>query len=122
AEHPVPPELEILLDSRADPGAPWQLRRVFDWHGPRRSDNTNQVYQVMAGLEGAFTERDWTWEAYVSQGRTTTLNELDGFVSVARWRELVAAPNYGEGYVRQNQALGYQISCTSGLPIFDYSA
>jgi outer membrane receptor protein involved in Fe transport len=48
------------------------------------------------------------------------LSELGGFVSVARWREIVQAPNYGAGFVRENRELGYRISCTSGLPVFSY--
>jgi iron complex outermembrane receptor protein len=118
ANHPVPAELQTLLDSRADPNANWQLRRVFDWSPPRSSFNTNSMYQLLVGVEGRLPGNDWTWEGYVSQGRTTVLSELDGFVSVSRWREIVQAPNYGVNYLRANRELGYRISCTSGLPIF----
>ena len=118
AAHPVPSELQTLLDSRADPNANWQLRRVFDWAPPRSSFNTNSMYQLLVGVEGRLPAQDWTWEAHVSQGRTTVLTELGGFVSVTRWREIVQAPNYGLNYLRANRELGYSISCTSGLPIF----
>ena len=121
ADHPVPPELDALLDSRQNPNAPWTLRRVLDWNGPRFTYNTNNIYQVLFGGEGTFDNNDWTWEAFVSQGRTTVLTELDRFTSVARWRELVTAPNYGRDYSRVNNELQYRIECTSGLPIFDYS-
>jgi outer membrane receptor protein involved in Fe transport len=118
AAHPVPAELATLLDSRPNPGATWQLNRVLDFIGPRRTENTTSVYQVMAGLEGEFENNDWTWEAYVSHGETEVLAYLNGgFASVQRWREVVSAPNYGAGYVR-DAGLGYTIRCTSGMPVF----
>ena len=122
ADHPIPPELAALLDSRDDPDAPWSLERVLDFMGPRQSSNTATVYQVMAGLEGDLGWRDWTWEAYTSHGETRTTNYLnDGFVSAERWRTLVAAPNYGKNFTLGDPTgiLGYQITCTSGLPIFE---
>jgi iron complex outermembrane receptor protein len=122
ADHPIPDELAELLDSRDDPAAPWMLERVLDFMGPRRSSNTATMYQVMAGLQGDLGLRDWTWEAYTSHGETRTTNYLNGgFVSVERWRTLVAAPNYGKGYRQADPTgiLGYEITCTTGLPIFD---
>jgi iron complex outermembrane recepter protein len=132
AAHPVPPELAILLDSRTrtinGPGGPvtvsaanepWQIERVLDFVGPRSSTNDSNVYQVLAGLQGDLGLSDWTWEAYVSHGQTSIKNVLnDGFVSLARWRTLVAAPNYGRGYSYRDPNLGYAVSCTSGLPLF----
>ncbi len=85
---PLPPGLQALLDSRTfdpdgggpllpgDPtgpsaaSTPWNLFRGIDFMGAR-SEPTNETnaYQVMAGVEGSFANRDWTWEAYVSTGR-----------------------------------------------------
>jgi outer membrane receptor protein involved in Fe transport len=117
-ENPVPPELATLLASRPNPTAPWQLNRVLDFLGPRRTTNSTTVYQIMAGLEGDFENNDWTWEAYVSHGETEVLSHLNGgFASVQRWREVVSSPNYGAGYTR-DAGLGYLVTCTSGFPIF----
>ncbi|MEJ1964877.1 MAG: TonB-dependent receptor [Gammaproteobacteria bacterium] len=122
AAHPVPAELAALLDSRPDPNASWQMDRVLDYIGPRRSRNDSDVYQVMAGLNGNLGLGDWTWEAYGSHGETRITNYLNGgFVSVERYRKLIAAPNYGKGYTVGDPSgiLGYKITCTSGLPVFN---
>jgi len=128
--HPVSPELATLLDSRTKVvnGAtvsaandPWSLERVLDYTGPRRSTNRSTVYQVMAGLQGEIGIADWTWEAYASHGETNTTNYLNGgFVSVERYRRVMQAPNYGQNLTLGDPTgiLGYQIKCTSGLPVF----
>lgn len=122
ADHPVPADLAALLDSRATPDAPWSFERILDYMGPRRSTNNSTVYQVLAGLEGRLGG-DWTWEAYASHGETHTVNYLNGgFVSVERYRLLLSAPNYGAGFRRSDPSggiLGYEMTCTSGLPVFD---
>lgn len=117
--HPVPAELATLLDSRPDPTAPWQLNRVLDFLGPQKSVNSTNVNQILAGVEGTFTNRDWTWEAYASHGNTNVLSHLvGGFASLQRYRTVVTAPNYGRDFAR-DVGLGFTINCTSGLPIFD---
>src|SRR5690606_28944741 len=50
---PLPAALNTLLDSRQDPDASWALFQVLDYNGPIEPVNTNDVWQVMAGLEGA---------------------------------------------------------------------
>ena len=123
AQHPVPAELAALLDSRLpNPGAARQLDRVLDYIGPRRSRNDSDVFQVMAGLNGDLGLADWTWEVYGSHGETRITNYLNGgFVSLERYRRLIAAPNYGRGYTVGDPSgiLGYKITCTSGLPVFE---
>jgi outer membrane receptor protein involved in Fe transport len=131
ATHPVPTELAALLDSRTKivngvtvsaANDPWQLERVLDFAGPRASTNDSDVYQVMAGLQGDLGLGDWTWEAYASHGETKITNYLNGgFVSVERWRKMVTAPNYGKNFTIGDPTgiLGYKISCTSGMPIFE---
>jgi outer membrane receptor protein involved in Fe transport len=118
AEHPVPPELEMLLDSRANPTAPWQLYRVLDYLGPRGTSTKTSVYQLMAGLEGSLPNNDWTWEAYVSQGRTNLLTVSYGNASLVRYRDMIAAPFYGLDYVN-DAGRGFIAECASGLPVFN---
>ena len=69
--YPVPPELATLLDSRANPNATFQLQRYLNFMPSRATNNQTTVYQLQTGVEGSFPNRDWTWEAYVSHGRTT---------------------------------------------------
>jgi iron complex outermembrane recepter protein len=125
AAHPVPEELEILLNSRlnangtSNAAGPWRLERYLDFLGPRKSTNTNNVYQVMLGLDGKIPAIDWTWEAYASQGRTDQVTYLkSGFASLNRYRQLVQSANYGRGF-SANANNGFVASCTTGLPIFE---
>src|SRR5262249_25973512 len=69
---PIPPALATLLASRPnDPATPandatnpWTLYRVLDFLGNAvTTDSDSDVYQIMAGVDGKFTNRDWTWEA-----------------------------------------------------------
>ncbi|MDR2216325.1 MAG: TonB-dependent receptor, partial [Nevskiaceae bacterium] len=122
ADHPVPEELAILLDSRPDPNAPWLFENFLDFVGPRSSHNETTVYQVMAGLEGNLGLGDWTYEVYGSHGETKTLNYLNsGFVSYTRYAAVLQAPNYGQGLSISDPSntLGYNLTCTTGLPVFE---
>ena len=138
ADHPVPPELAALLDSRGpnvlsttqfDPNtglpvvltgvdANWRLGRTLDFLPSRQLRNTSGTYQLLAGLNGDFGAREWTWEAYVTHGESKTDNEYVGFASLARYRAVVTAPNYGRGFTQTGPG-GAQATCTSGLPIFE---
>jgi outer membrane receptor protein involved in Fe transport len=118
----IPPALQTLLASRpvgtgTGPTAPWTLFRVLDFVGGAiQPVSTTDVYQIMAGLEGGFSNRDWTWEAYVSTGETETTNFFHNLPSLQRYQYLVSQPNFGVG----NYTLGrnYVMSCPTGLPIF----
>src|SRR5690606_25954142 len=121
---PVSPLLATLLDSRPRPNEPWQLGTVPTWAPPRSTDNRVTSYQMVAGFEGSFTERDWTREAYGSYGSTSVLTRLYGFGSLERYRFLTTQPNYGRGMFFTGNPLGggFQAAigaCTSGLPIFE---
>jgi outer membrane receptor protein involved in Fe transport len=124
----MPADLKRLLNSRSvrlnssgapiantGPTAPWVLYRGLDYLGPERSTNQTDLYQTMFGVEGSFPRNDWTWEAYVSTGRTTNL--YLGFQgSQQRYQSLVSAGNWGQsGFVF---GAGYQQTCTTGLPTF----
>jgi outer membrane receptor protein involved in Fe transport len=101
AQHPVPLELAILLNSRLfDPAGPfiphwntddsWKFRNTF---------NTNQVWQIEGGLNVDLPIKDWTGELYVSHGESSTYNINTGNMSLARYRALAAQPDYGRGAV-----------------------
>jgi iron complex outermembrane receptor protein len=131
----IPAGLQALLDSRQlDPdgagpapvGAPgsgatqtWQLNRGLDFLGQFGPSNDSDTYQIMAGLEGSFPNRDMTWEAYYSSGETTASTVYRSLPSVQRWQGLVAQPNFGQNATVVSTIGGnYQMTCTTGLPIY----
>src|SRR5690606_37386381 len=118
ANSPIPADLQTLLDSRPDPAAPWSLYDVTEYIGSRKTVGATTVYQVSAGLEGVFPNRDWTWEAHVSQGDTHILSSLPGHLALENYRSIVGAPNYGEdAFIDAGN--GFELQCTTGLPVFD---
>lgn len=113
AQHPVPPELAILLNSRPDfsfiggpfanggPTGPWIPQWNTDKAFLRNTSNTNTVWQVDAALNMDLPFRDWTGELYFSHGESTTYNINTGNMSLARYRALAAQPDYGAGATLQ---------------------
>jgi iron complex outermembrane recepter protein len=123
ANHPIPTELAQLLDSRPNAGADWQFDKELTYLGNRGSRDSNQTYQVLAGLSGTLPVKDWTWEGYVSHGNTEITSIQTGFASLERYRALIRSPNYGKGVTLTGNQSGGQfaagsITCTSGLPVF----
>jgi outer membrane receptor protein involved in Fe transport len=114
----IPNALQTLLDSRTTAGGPWQLNRGLDFLGQFGPTNASDVYQIMAGVEGSFENRDWTWEAYYSSGETTATNFYAGLPSVQRWLAVVELPEFGAGQTFATSG-GYQVTCDTGLPIFE---
>ena len=96
---PIPPALATLLASRDNPATPvneganpWTLYRVLDFLGNAvTTDSKSDVYQIMAGVDGTFSNRDWTWEAYVSSGQTTVTNFFTHMPSLQRYQALLNA-------------------------------
>jgi iron complex outermembrane recepter protein len=115
---PLPAALNTLLDSRPRPNDPWSLYQVLDYYGPITADNNTDVWQLLAGLQGKFGFRDWTWEAFVSTGNTETVAEVP-LPSLQRYSALVAAPNFGQNANITGTGRGYALRCTTGLPIFN---
>jgi outer membrane receptor protein involved in Fe transport len=119
----LPAELTQLLNSRTRPNDPWVLFQVLDYFGPLKANNTSNVWQVMAGLQGKMPIKDWTWEAYYSRGDTATLSETPT-PSLQRYAQLIAAPNFGlNANITAPPAgvlagRGYALKCTTGLPVF----
>src|SRR5690606_19991934 len=112
----IPQALQALLDSRDDPTADYSVRRGLDFLGHFGPKNTSDVYQILAGFEGELSGRDLTWEVFYSSGETSTTNFYGGLPSIQKWQAVVALPEFGAG---QTLAVGtYQVTCQSGLPIF----
>jgi outer membrane cobalamin receptor len=134
--HPVPGQLATLLNSRAQPNAPWELNWTPNPNGPippRSTDNTNTVFQVTAGLNGRvpgnhdFT-KDWTWELYGSHSESQQYTVAGGDWSLVRYQQMVQSANWGAGQTFQGNLLqpngqpstsaGFgspKVSCTSGF-------
>src|SRR5690606_24948702 len=90
------------------------------WFGNQKNSVTTLTYQFLGGLEGRLPVRNWTWEAYVSSGVSTTENELVGTTSTQRWRYVINQPNYGTGLFQQGNQEGKGfgagfMECTSGF-------
>jgi outer membrane receptor protein involved in Fe transport len=112
----LPADLNALLDSRDRPNDGWSLYQVLDYNGPIEPVNTNDVWQLVVGLEGELGGGEHTWEAYYSRGDTQLEKVNLHMPSLQRYQTLVAAPNFGLGGVTAPR--GYLIDCPSGLPVF----
>ena len=60
----LPAALNALLDSRPDPTAPWSLFQVLDYNGPIEPVNTNNVWQILAGLAHAHARRTMNFATF----------------------------------------------------------
>src|SRR5690606_5080106 len=123
-----PRVLQSLLDPRADPTDDWRLFRGIDfWGQPLTGDNSNDVYQIHAGIEGRLPSNDWTWELYAATGQTDTRTDYRFLPSLQRYQELVRAPDFGAGDSgrgpgRHVYGREYVLECAPGLPMFGGSA
>ncbi len=122
----LPDALNALLDSRANPDAPWPLFQVLAYNGNIRAENNNEVWQFQVGVEGELRDGDWTWEAYASRGDTYIEAINRRMPSLQRYQSLVYAPNFGQvaGYSPGTingigSGSAYSQTCTTGLPVFD---
>ena len=79
---------------------------------------------MIAGLEGSVPGTDWTWEAYVNHGESSTFTLTTGTASLERFRTVIRSPNWGAGFSQQGNAQsgGFGAStatCTTGFNPFD---
>ncbi len=99
--HPVPTAFDALLDPRTQAGGDWVLGNLLSFMGMGTVEHANDVYQVTGGLRGDIPDTDLTWEVYGSYGRTQLTDKgASGFASLARYTELMRAPNYGANLPR----------------------
>jgi outer membrane receptor protein involved in Fe transport len=117
----LPEDMWTLLESRADPDAPFTLTGLMP--DPRETFTDVDTYSMTAGLEGSVPGSDWTWEAYAQFGESTTFARQTGIYSLERLRAVMNSGNFGEGFVQQGNVNegGFGAStatCTSGLNFF----
>ena len=125
ASHPISPELATLLDSRANPAAPWELQIIpgaNSWFPPRSTVDDTMVWQMTAGLKGTVPHTDFTWDLYGSHGQSTDYAQSNGAASLERYVALLSSPNYGAGQTLTsnggppNNGFGVaSVHCTSGF-------
>src|SRR6185437_6508068 len=93
------------------------------WQSPQRSsvDFANS-WQIETGFKFPLHILDWTGELYYSRGQSQDIDNGYGSESLARWRAVIAAPDYGAGDTFQGNAAGaspnfgatVKTNCTSG--------
>lgn len=120
ADHPVPSDLAALLDSRADPTAPFTVGSSTTFAGSALYTHDNDVYQFSGGLRGDFGgTSDVSWEIYGSHGRTQIIDRLGtGAVSFERLNEVQTAPNYGAGICAGGISPFGQLNPANGSGLF----
>lgn len=99
-------DFRALLDSRPNPGAPFQMRTRTLGTGLRQSDFNNEVLQYTLGARGPLFGDSWKWEAYASQGKTEITEVQTGNIDTQRVVDAVAMP------------LGGAEVCDGGLNFF----
>lgn len=122
---PVPADMQTLLLSRADPEADYTLNAKLPV--PRETFTDVTTYNILAGLEGTIPGTDWTWEAYVNHGVSSTFAQQTGIFSLERLRDVLTTPNYGHGFERtgNEESGGFGAStatCATGLDFWDIPA
>lgn len=88
--------LQALLASRANPTAPFAISKRFNALGGRVGSTTHDVWQMTVGFDGKLMGTEtWTYDVYMSQGRST-LNEIQtGNVRRDRVQTLLNAADGG---------------------------
>ncbi len=118
---PVPANIAALLDSRADPDAPWLANYSLDAFGRRGTENLNNTFQIQLGFEGEIPGTDFTWDVIASHGETIAKTNLVGLVALERFRTILTSPNYGLNFFalgNNGDRYGSTASCDTGLSPF----
>jgi len=91
----IPAALKVLLASRPNPTAAFNIQKRFtDVGGYRTGTNANNIYQVVGGLSGVFGD-NLTWDVHGSHGQTQTNYSLVGGVRVDLVQEMLNAADGG---------------------------
>lgn len=96
-------DINLVGQARSGQAAPWLMETYpLDSFGRRATDNINEAWQVEVGLTQKLPIKDWTGEVYFSHGESSTYNVAFGNNSLARWRGMVTAPDYGRNALLQS--------------------
>ena len=91
----IPPDLQLLLDSRDDPTTDFELHKRLSELGPRISSVQYDVYQATLGLRGQVFD-GWSYDAYLQIGANDQTDTQSGNALNSRIEELTFAPDGGE--------------------------
>ena len=92
----IPAELRAVLNSRPNPAGNFRLDKRFNELGPRRQNESYDVYQITTGVRGRLPGvRDWTYDAYLSYGRVDNSTTYTGYLSRSAVQGLLNAPDGG---------------------------
>ncbi|MBK9251583.1 MAG: TonB-dependent receptor [Proteobacteria bacterium] len=96
-------DINLVGQARSGAAAPWLMETYpLDSFGRRATNNINEAWQVEVGLTQKLPIKDWTGEVYFSHGESSTYNVAFGNNSLARWRGMVTAPDYGRNALLQS--------------------
>ncbi|MEJ0038913.1 MAG: TonB-dependent receptor [Gammaproteobacteria bacterium] len=123
AAHPVPTDLQLLLDSRGPVGsaartAAWTLNKELDYMGQTNLTTKTNTYELLTGLRGNLGVKDWTYDFFASHGQTDMNQQSGGYVDLLAYQTLLNLPNYGANADFNNGRTGLLAHCTSGLNPF----
>jgi outer membrane receptor protein involved in Fe transport len=90
----IPADLQTILASRTNPSLPFQFNKRFSEVGGRRSNSDYTVTQMLVGVQGDLGH-EWTFDAYIADGRERRLETQYGNVSHQAVRTLLEAPDGG---------------------------
>jgi outer membrane receptor protein involved in Fe transport len=143
AQHPIPWQLAVLLNSRPAPAGPVSCNNSIaktlcpsagstsSWIAetyplssfPQRSTtDISEVWQIETGFRFSLFS-DWTGDVYYSRGQSLDYVNAFGDNSLQRWRAVIDAPDYGRNLTVQGNQNGASVgfgtsvpsTCTSGF-------
>jgi len=91
----IPGDLRTLLAARANPTAAFALSKRFDASGPRINRNTNDTFQLIAGLDGKLPIMDWRWDVSGTFGRNKIETLKENYPSRSALQTLLNAADGG---------------------------
>ncbi len=70
---------------------PYSLQRRMVEAGPRRYNQNDNTYRGMVGLEGAFGDSSWTWDAHYIYGQNSQDEKTTGLLNLTRINSALGA-------------------------------
>ena len=117
----------FIGQTRTGRDSPWLAETyAANSYVPRSSVNTNEAWQIEAGLNYKLPFADWNAELYYSRGESSSYSVAGGNRSLARLRALMTAADYGrnsnlQSNLTNNPSLvqpgfgSVPVPCTSGF-------
>ncbi|WEK46541.1 MAG: TonB-dependent receptor [Candidatus Andeanibacterium colombiense] len=110
-----------LLNSRADPDAPFELRALLP--NDRETFTDVSTFNMLAGFQGYIPGTDWSWDLSANHGESETFARQTGIYSLERLRTVLNSGNFGEGFTatgnsKDNGFGASTATCTTGMNFF----